>query len=184
MYKLNLYPEHARNRKEGKQRLIRTTIATAMAGFMLMIMGSLVLSTILVGSRIVSMRSEIRHQSAQFSSKSEQFSALKSAREMLDIRSKRVDWAPKLAALSDLISHDLILVEFEGYSPTEKREASLEMWGEARREGVQIGVLTRFAEALSADPRFHGEFPDLRLGSVQDARKTRFQLLAGNEEGQ
>ena len=154
-----------------------------LAGFVVLTIGSLSLSAILVSERVSGLKQQMQVQSARLDSKTEQYQVLQSAKEMLVIRSERIDWAPKLAALSGVISRDLILVQFDGEAARGKTEASLELWGEGIQADVQIGVFTELAESLGGHPRYLWDFPDLRLGTVQGGRKQRFQIVAGRKEG-
>lgn len=183
MYSINLYPEFVERRNMARLRVVKTAILAAFSGIVFLAIGSLVMSAFLINDRVASLSEIVGHQTDRIQNQSALELELVSAREMLEIRSKRIDWAPKLAMLSEKLTDDLQIVEFEGATQRGKTKKKLAIIGETGSEDVQISVFTEFVDLLRIDPRLSNDFSSLRLGSVGGGAGTRFQILGDDSEG-
>jgi len=183
MYSINLYPEFIERRNTARLRVVKTGILAAFSGVVVLAIGSLIMSAFLINDRVASLSEIVSHQTNLIQNQSALEHELVSAREMLEIRSKRIDWAPKLAMLSEMLTEDLQIVEFEGAIERGKTKKKLAIIGETGDEDVQISVFTGFVDMLRMDPRLSNDFSSLRLGSVGGGSGTRFQILGDDSEG-
>jgi len=182
MFRINLYPEYVEQRKEARIRIVKTGALSAMGGLLLLSLGSLVLSAFLVQTRVAGLSEVVDGQMTQIESQSAMLQELVCAREMLNLRGSRIDWAPKLAMLSEKINYDLYLINFEGNRERGNVARKLLLAGESRDEGVQMQVFTRFVDTLREDPRISADFPNLKLGSVGGGQGNQFKIMGDNEE--
>jgi hypothetical protein len=159
-------------------RSLRLALQTLLTGAVLLAIASIGLSASLLHERLGDVHERAEAASRRIQSQSQQQRALLAARRMLEIRAARKDWSPLLSALSEKTEEGLVLVRLEG-KMSEDGEGELEIWGESSGRDAQISVFTRFVETLGADDRFRGDFPELRLESVQDGANSRFQIVGG-----
>ncbi len=183
MYSINLYPEFVERRNVARGRVFKTALLSTFSGAVVLAIGSLVLSAFLISDRVDSLDEVVSDHMNRIQSQSALEKELISAREMLEIRSNRIDWAPKLAMLSEKLTEDLQIVEFEGATQRGKTAKKLAIVGESRNKEIQISVFTEFVNVLRIDPRISNDFSSLRLGSVGGGAGTRFQILGDDSEG-
>ena len=183
MYRINLYPEYVIRRKQMRVRTARLALQSTLMGTVLLLIGSLTLSALLLHERTASFDRRISAQTRLLGEHNEQERILALANEIVDIRSARIDWSPKLAALGESIDRNLKLVDLQGNAPDRGKNPRFEVWGEALKDDVQVGVFSSFVEVLRKDQRIIGDFPGLSLGGIKDGKHTRFQIIATPEQG-
>lgn len=183
MYRINLHPEYAFRRRQARSRVWRLAVQASLMGMILLVIGSLSLSALLLHEKMSSYTSQISSQVEALEGTAEQQRVLALADEIVYLRSSRIDWSPKLAALSEKIDPNLLLVEFKGNIADRGQPARLEMWGEALKDEVQISVFSNFVEVLRDDERFVQDFPGLHLGGIKDGKRTRFQVICNSGQG-
>jgi len=183
MYRINLYPEYRFRRRQARVRIFRLGLQASLMGMVMLVIGSLTLSALLLNEKARDVGNRISTQAQRLEIQGDPADALALANEIVELRGQRIDWAPKLAALSETIDGDLLLVEFKGNAPDRGKPSHLEMWGEALKDEVQVGVFSSFVDSLRADQRLVADFPGLRLGGIQDGKRTRFQVLWTPEQG-
>lgn len=183
MYRINLYPEYVFRRQQARSRTMRLAVQASLMGVVLLVIGSLSLSALLLHDKMSSCNQQITSQTELLMGTTEQRRALALADEVVALRNTRIDWSPKLAALSERIDPNLILVEFKGNIADRGQPARLEIWGEALKDEVQISVFSNFVEVLRDDERFVQDFPGLQLGGIKDGKRTRFQVICISEQG-
>ncbi len=183
MYSLNFYPEYLERRKESRKRVFKTAAVAMLSGLIFFSIGSLVLSAIIINGRLSLASSYVAEQNSRIASQTALETELLSLREMLDIRAQRIDWAPKLAMLSEKMHEDLQIVDFDGCNDRGKKPKKLTILGESRNKDLQISVFTEFVDILSIDPRLSNDFANLRLGSVGGGAGNGFQIIGDDSEG-
>jgi hypothetical protein len=184
MYKISLYPEYHLKRRAAKAHLLRRVLLWSLVCVEGILLVSLLVSLTLLREQIRSLRAAIPQLEQQLQATSQPQPALDLAQEMLRIRSRRTEWAPALAALSERIVPSLRLRRVEGEATLAKNPARLECEGVIRQGGGQLEDVTRFITALRADPRMTGPFPTIRLGTIRAGGTDNFLVIGeGKESG-
>ena len=183
MYRINLYPEFAFRRRQARSQVLRLALQASLMGMVLVVIGSLTLSALLLHEKVSSYDQRIAMQAEKLKGQNEEQRVLALAEEIVQLRGARIDWSPKLTVLSEKIDPSLQLVEFQGNAASRGKIAHLEIWGEALKDDVQVGVFSSFVDVLRRDERLVQDFPGLKLGGIKDGKRTRFQIICNTEQG-
>ena len=175
MYRVNLYPELEGRRQAERDRLRQTIALASLAGLQLLLIGSLLLSGMLLQDRATRLRAE-NARLASLAHATAQSPEVLVARQLLAARQARVDWSPKLAALGRLVEAPLILSNVIGQADLRGRGARLDVQGRIRSVGQTESVL-QLVESLRKDPAMARDFPQVRIGSVSGEESDRFKVV-------
>ena len=177
MYRINLYPEYARNRRQRRQRALHTGLLAALTGAAGLLVVTLLLSAELLGDQKAQLQATNQRLETALGAEGTASAELDLARELLRRRARRIDWSPKLAALSHKIDDRLRLTEVNGRRASRGRGALLEVVGELRGRERDTQAVLRLVDSLGADPRITGDLTTVRLGTIEWSGGSRFQLL-------
>lgn len=183
MYRINLYPEHLANRQRARQRVARVGLFSLLLAIEALLLVTLAVSSYLLRDQGRALQAEVDRLAARLDASSTDDATLGPARELVGIRRARIDWAPKLAALSGTIDPSLRIVSVEGTLPDRNRPRQLKLTGLSRDESSQREGVARFIDALRADRRIGADFPIIRLGTIQGGESRRFQVV-GESDGE
>jgi Tfp pilus assembly protein PilN len=176
MYRINFYPEYATNRRRSRKRTLYTGLLSALVAAAALLVGTLFLSAELLGDQQAQLRGSIQRLEAALGTGGSRSAELDLARELFRRRSRRIDWSPKLAALSHQIDDGLRLTEVKGRTASKGRRALLEIGGELRGRERDTQAVLRFVESLGEDRRITGDFATVRLGTIEWSGGSRFQV--------
>jgi hypothetical protein len=154
-----------------------------LAAMILLNIGSLAISAFIVQGRLESISTLINEQTSRIQNQSKLEQEMVSAHEMLEIRSQRIDWAPKLALLSEKLDKNLQIDGFEGSTDRGKIPRKFMITGQSCNKDIQISVFTQLVEILRVDPRISNDFSNLKLGSVGGGSGTQFQIIGESQKG-
>ncbi|MBC8423608.1 hypothetical protein H8E07_05755 [bacterium] len=182
MYKINLYPEYRDSRKAAKTRAASTAILFSLLGLEIVLVGALVLSDSLLRERSASLRSDLVQLEQRVAKETLDRPELSQALDLLEVRSDRIDWSPKFAALAEHIDESLVLMELDGRAFTNRERASLTISGQYRTDQGSLGTVSTYLDRLRGDGRLHGDFPQITLGNIRSDGKGEFDLLCAPEE--
>ncbi len=166
-YRINLYPEYADKRSAAKRRTGLTAALAAVAGIQAFVIGSLVLNAQFLDSKIDSVSAELPRLEEYIQTESVPREDLVTARELVELRRNRVDWAPKLAALSHAVTRNVKLVKLEGRRENADSPATLAINGEAKVDSKQLERVSAFLGRLREDDAFGPSFASITLGNVK-----------------
>jgi hypothetical protein len=176
MYRISLYPEFGEKRRQVKRRTLHTALFGILIGVETLLVGALVVSALLLGEQANVMREGYQRLASRVQGSGGPRPELAVAREMLFVRANRIDWSPKLAALSERIPPSLILKDVNGHSAAQRSAPQLEMTGEVH-SGVMLEQVSRFIQQLSEDPRMTTTFPSITLGTIGGGGVEEFQVV-------
>ncbi len=184
MYRINLYPEHLANRQRARQRVARVGLFSLLLAIEALLLVAMAVSSYLLRDQSRTLQTEVQRLEARVAGQPADDAALGPARELVGIRRARIDWAPKLAALSETIDPALRIVTIEGTLPDKNRPRQLKLTGLSRDESSQREGVARFIDALRADRRIVADFPVIRLGTIQSGESSRFEVVgeSGGED--
>ncbi len=179
MYRINLYPEHADKRRRTQGRMLRMAVLTTVIAFEAVLIVALVITGVLLHERAGALQAEITHLSTDLQSQVQPRPDLEVARELLGLRRARIDWSPKLAALSQQIEPRLTLTSITGRAPDNVHPAAFEIAGRVRDERTGVEAVSRFIAALRADRRLNADFPEIQLGNLGGGSAGKFKVSCG-----
>ncbi|MBU1699086.1 MAG: hypothetical protein KJ970_17105 [Candidatus Eisenbacteria bacterium] len=182
MFKINLYPEYIENRRLAKERMIYTIVLSAMTTIGILIIFLLLLSASLVRERTNAIRAEVARLADQVNRKTEMQPGTKLILELLEARENRINWSPKLAAVSRLINPSLQLEGMNAELAQRGHSVSFQLSGFFLSGGSDMESISEFVEALRGDPRIASDLPDVTLGNLQGRSSSRFQVFCRRGE--
>jgi hypothetical protein len=100
---------------------------------------------------------------------------LQVAREMMLVRLQRIDWTPKLAAISEDIPPGLRLDQITGQFGI-KGAPRLELKGHVRAGAADMPSVSRIMEAFGRDRRISESFPETKLQTLEAGEGGRFLI--------
>ncbi len=177
MYRINLYPEFLSQKREGQRRTVRTAVLSVVVGLEVFLVGAQALSGVLLGSRAASLRAEIARLTRRIEAGSRPLPGFHVAQAMARVRMGRVDWSPKLAALSDRLGPSLQLTRVTGSVGRKNLPARFEIEGTVRGGGRPLQDVSAFLAGLRADRRVTGEFPDINVGNIGGRSADQFKVV-------
>ncbi len=180
MFKLNLYPEHDSKQHNARVRVARKGILVGLLGLELLVVGSLYLSASLLSDRADQLKEMLPGLQARIANYKQAGPELEIARQMLQLRDQRIDWAPKLAAMSEVIPPSLQLERLDGQIDIKREPAKLELEGKVIRGGDHLEQVTDFISSLQADSRISTKFPGVRLETLKGDQSGQFQIVCGS----
>jgi Tfp pilus assembly protein PilN len=177
MYRINLYRDYAARQQREKKRTVRTGVVAGIVGLGILFLCGSMLSVFLLQERIRMLRAEIDRLSSRALSAGLTQTELEAARGLVKVRQTRMDWSPKIAALSQDIDPRLQLVEVVGQVADKGRPARFSLVGVWRGTDTQMEPVSRFMDQLRKDQRISRDFPGIQLGTVQTDQSNRFQVI-------
>jgi hypothetical protein len=177
MYRINLYPELEERRRLAKTGLLQTILLTVTSGLGIILIILITMSGFLLRERVVASRAEIRQMETRVSTESAPNDGAETAAEMMLIRTRRIDWSPKLAALAAGIPPSLKLQNLSANATERKRKASLEISGVILGSGADLGSVIAYVDDLKRDPRVTRDFSAVSLGSLGGSGQDLFHIV-------
>lgn len=177
MYKINLHRDYAARRQRERKRTVRTGVVAGIVGLEILFLGGSMLSVALLQERIRMLRADIGRLPLQTLSAGPTQPELEAARRLVQVRQTRLDWAPKIAALSQDIDPRLQLIEVVGQVADKGRPPRFSLVGVWRGTDTQMEPVSRFMEQLRKDQRISRDFPGIQLGTVQTDQSKQFQVI-------
>jgi Tfp pilus assembly protein PilN len=176
LFRINLNTER-RERVAARRRRARLAAAVAtMLGLQALLLGVVLLSVGLLQERRDALAADIPRLQALAASADD--GDVVARRALAKVRRERVDWAPQLAALGELIDRDVLLTGISGEGPAKKSGAILEISGIAAGGGADLSGVSRFVEALRDDERFIGRYGVVTLGTIRSGSGA-FRIVCG-----
>lgn len=152
----------------------------ALLGIEIVLVASFLVSGLLLREQAANQRATISRMSQQLRDEGVISPEVDIARQMLAVRQERIDWSPKLAALSERIDPSLILVRVSAFEEGREEGRLMEIEGTTRDE-TGLADVSRFVGALREDPRIVGDLPDVQLGNIRGAEGGRFLVVCRQE---
>lgn len=184
MYRINLYPEYESRRRTLRLRAASTAFLFSLLGLEALLVGAIALSGNLLGERIDDLEQNVTRLQTRLATETRERPELRLALDRLEIRASRMDWSPKLVALSDHIGEDLALAELQGRAGGRRDKASLVVSGRYRDERATIETVSAYLARLREDPRLNDAFDDISLGNIRGDGRGEFDLLCTREESE
>lgn len=176
MYRINLYPDYQRNRSLARARTLTMGILIIMLGIEILLVGVLLVSDNLLRERAALLRDEMPTLGARLQNVTRPRPELALAQELLVIRSGRIDWSPKLAAIADNCEASLQFREVEGRARSQHEQPRLVIRGQTKRYANSLESVTQFLQRLRRDERLRTEFDAIALGNIRDAESGEFEV--------
>ena len=180
VFRVNLYTERDERQRAGQRRAVHTAFTALFLCLNFLAVGTLFLSATLLAERRDSVAGDVPRLTAKLATESAPTRDLDLAREMFRIKTGRMDWSPKLAAIADLIEADLELHEIHAEAARKKTPASLEIRGTVAESQDNLEDVSRYVKALSQDERILDGFSQAKLGTIRSG-EGEFQIFCETE---
>ena len=158
---------------------------TILLGLEVVLVCTLVLSSILLGEQARSLKAEVGRLSGLVEQETSASPAelMHMARQIIQIRNSRIDWSPKLSSVSELIDSEVRLVQVVGQVAQKNGPARLSISGVAEGVNNEMDAVTSFMKTLRTSSSIAGDFPNVRLETIEGNRSGRFRVVC-NSQGQ
>ena len=180
IFKVNLYTERDERQRAGQRRAVHTAFIAVFLCLNFLAVSTLFLSATLLEERRDSLAGDIPRLAAKLATESVPTKDLDLAREMFRIRQGRIEWSPKLAAISHLIEADLEIHEIQAEASRKKSPATLEIRGTVTESQDNLEDVSRYVKALSQDERILDGFSQAKLGTIRSG-EGEFQIFCETE---
>ncbi|MDM7916489.1 MAG: hypothetical protein QUU85_14690, partial [Candidatus Eisenbacteria bacterium] len=168
---LNFYPEREERQRALKRRLGRAAIATTLVTVEAALVGLLFLNGLMLKGRADALQAEnTRIDQTNRALPAKQ--ADPRLERLLALRSARMEWSPKLAALSEAIPRTLRLTEVEGQvgaggGGSAAGDRKLDFSGILLDPRADMASVSSFLDGLRSEPGLARDFPKIRLGTLE-----------------
>lgn len=176
MYRVNLYPEAAEQRRQARARLRRTLLVSVLVGLELVLVLLVGLSGVLLREQARTLRVEVNRLSTRALKAEQPDPVMETARDLLANRAARIDWSPKLETLAHTIGPSLVLTEVTAQMGEKGRPTRFELSGSVRPGASEMGPVTLFLESLRNERSLADDFPVIKLGVLEGVGSSRFQI--------
>ncbi len=182
LYKINLYPEQAERRRAVSRRVGRSALLTALLAVEILLVGWLFVSGMLLREKAGGLRAEIARLSEQIASTPAPGPEIETARDLLETRRARIDWAPKLAILPEIVEGPFHLrsVSCRRFAGNRPSSMSLEIVSLDRGHLDPVAIVL---QRLEHDDRVRRDLPEVRLGTVEDGMYGRYIIHCESPPG-
>jgi len=180
MFRINLYPEYVAKRRMVQRRVLWTALLALVLGLEAALLAALTTSGILLQERANALRRQTDELAAQLPELPPVDTEF--ALEVLAERRERIDWMPKLAALSTVIQEGVRLSEIIGQTSWRRQGARLEVRGIIRGARPRMEDVARLAEALKGDVHIAEDFPAVRVSRI--GSETDFRIICEPAQAQ
>lgn len=174
MYSINLYPEYAAHRLVARRRVGRAALLAVLLGLQGGLVGALIVSGLMFGEQAASLRAAAERQRAQASLAPATAAEWDLQQRLFSVRTARIDWSPKLAAVSNEILPALRLSGLEGSVAQKGKPARLLVAGVLRDPAAGAEILTNFSDKLRASNPIRSDFPEIALETVASGSANEF----------
>jgi Tfp pilus assembly protein PilN len=181
MYKINIYPEYAERVTNSKLRRVRSGTLMALVAVEVLVVSALLISGFLLAEQAQNANESVARLQEQIAAGPSQSDELAAARAMVSLRRNRLDWSPKLAALSSAIDPSLAMAKVSGeISP--KKTHRLVLDGRVKKGKPSMETVSGLLEALRGDERVSGDFEFVTLGNIRGGDSEEFQVICSTKE--
>ena len=183
MYRINVYPEYERKRRDRRSSHVHGTLLGLLFGACLLLIGGLMLSAHLLQVRAEALRASTLRLTTLVETTAAARPEIQTAQSLLRLRKGRIDWSPKLAAVADQIGPTIQLTRVDGQFQTKGTPAVLRLTGAVAERTTQLEHISQFMTALAEDRRIAQELPSVQLGNLKGSEDGRFVITCTAGEG-
>ena len=177
MFRINFYPEYVQRRIDARRRTTQLVGLYGVIGVEAFVLVGLLLTGALLTKRANDIASSITRMSSVITPTETAAPAIEVARELVQLRETRIDWAPKLTAISKEIQPILLVNNIDGRAAAKKIPARLRIEGEVRDGNEPLENVSQFLEGLRRDASVSKDFSAIELGSLKGRASTEFELV-------
>ena len=184
MYRINLYPEYGAVRRSARLRKVRLVISLCMVALPILFCGALVTSYFILESERDTLETRIPRLSENLRTETRPTLELDVVQQLVQVRQERIDWAPKLAALSARIDSTLQLARVSGRVGVKKTPAYFDLRGKLIADQQDLQIIYDFIDDMREDPRLADDFPNIKMEAFKGGTECQFDLVcrpAGRE---
>jgi Tfp pilus assembly protein PilN len=165
-YQVNLYPERLQRAAVVRKGILRGSVLGIVVGVDLLLIGFLVISGFQVRGRVSDLRASIALLESR-TNKAAEPAGGKIARQLVQARLNRVDWATTLDAVARALPNDLILTKID--TGTGRGRGNLDgvnLEGRVLGGSRDLTPVMVFMKALRESPQVARQYPSIDLGTA------------------
>ena len=183
-YQVNLYPERVQRTALVRRGILRGSILGAILGVELLLVGLLVISGFQVRGRVSDLRASIAALDVRSREVSET-PEIRIARQIVQARLARVDWAVTLDAVARTLPSDLILAKIEaGTGRGRGSMDGMDLNGRTIGGSTDLNSVIGFMQTLRDNEAVTRRFSLVDLGTASSQGRQEFQVVLRRARGQ
>jgi hypothetical protein len=182
MFKINLYKDFESHRQAAKQGAMRRRMAVAMVIVAAVLTGTQVLSAYLMREQVSVLHAGLSSLERVKPAESIDNEQMAMARQMVQVRSARVDWTTKLSSIAQTKDDSFALTRIEGRSAVKNRSARFVITGKSNSGVVKLDVISEYVNKLRDDKGLNGDFPEVVLENIK-SKTGEFEIRCGANGG-
>lgn len=167
-YQVNLYPERLQRAAVVRKGILRGSVLGIVVGVDLLLIGFLVISGFQVRGRVGDLRASIALLESRTHEAPETAEG-RIARQLVQARLGRVDWATTLDAVARALPNDLILTKIDTGTGTGRGRGNLDgvnLEGSVLGGSRDLNSVMVFMQALRESPLVARQYPSIDLGTA------------------
>ncbi|MBD3162613.1 MAG: hypothetical protein GF346_09620 [Candidatus Eisenbacteria bacterium] len=186
MYRLNFYREYGEKRRRKRLRTVWIGVLACIVGLEFLFAISLLVSSVLLDEQAARLDQEIDQLNRSLAQRQpvDSSTEIQVARELALIRAQRIDWAPKLTAISERIDPDLRLERIIGQVGQRNGPPRFALTGVASASGSDMELVNRFMKSLRKESRITIDLPDVRLETLKGDGTGQFEIVCEKRLGE
>jgi len=177
VFRISFYPEY---RALVRERRRKRTMFLTLCGFVALeaiAVGTLAVSGALLTEQQRELRRSIERLNVRVDQAPIASPTVERARELVTLRTKRIDWAPKLEAISGAIPPTLRLEELNGRVAAKRTPPELILEGRVKNDVEPLESVSSFLEELRRDSRMTRDYPVIELGALKGREGSEFEIV-------
>jgi hypothetical protein len=176
-YRINLYRERESAERRYRRGLAGASVLGVAVGLEVVLIGLLVVSGRFLGERADTLRAAVAALELE-SAPPQTGPAVDLARQLVQLRTSRIDWAQVLGGVSESIPGEVVLTRVSADLKLEGgTDPGLDLEGRTGGAAVELNPVLRFVDALRANPRVAAALPAVDLETVESERTKSFRVI-------
>ena len=176
-YQVNLYPERVQRAATVRQGILRGSVLGVVVGAELLLIGLLVISGFQVRGRVNELRASIVALEAR-AHEAPETAEIRMARQLVQERLDRVDWASTVETVARALPADLILAQIDaGTGRGRGGLDGMDLNGRSLSGSTDLGSVIAFMQALRDSATITRRFPLVDLGTAGGQGRQDFHVV-------
>lgn len=176
-YQVNLYPERLQRAEVVRRGILRGSILGIVVGIDLLLIGFLVISGFQVRSRVQDLRASIVALESH-THEAPETAEVRIARQIVEARLKRADWATMVGSVAKAVPNDLILAKIDaGTSHGRGNLEGMDLEGSILGGSRDLNSVLVFMQALRESPLVARQYERIDLGPAGGAGLQGFEVV-------
>ena len=167
MFRINFYKSYEIRRNSERRNRKRLRLGGVLVLATTIVFGTQVVSSFLVRDQVNALRRGLPVLEQRVGAAESVGDRIQVARQLVKVRARRLDWAPKLVAVSEALDVGLVLEKIDATSTLKGQGSHMTISGRSRAPGTTLGAISGYTDALRDESRIAVDFPVATLENIR-----------------